>query len=135
MPWSNSDKELSLLLAYRPPQPPSQEGGNTGKLCDILKNLSGDSVIIGDINLPGISWETTHSDAAGSEFLETVNDMFMVQHVDFPTHDSGSTIDLVVSSSAELVSGVKSVGKLGSSDHVELWVEVCGPIKLSLIHI
>ena len=129
IPWSNAKGELSLVLAYRPPRSPGEDAGNTSKLCNVIKSLEGESLVIGDINLPGISWDVLHSDAAGREFLDTVQDKFMVQHVDFPTHDSGSIIDLVLSTNADLVSSVKPVGKLGSSDHVIFVAEVCGPIK------
>ena len=48
----------------------------------------------------------------------------MTQHVDFPTHRSGSTLDLVLSSSPSLVSSVSDVGKLGKSDHSMLLIDI-----------
>ena len=91
-----------------------------------MKNLQGPSIVIGDINLPEIDWDRLHSDVAGREFLDTVQDVFMTQHVNFPTHDSGSTIDLVLSSNPDLVSSVSPIGKLGSSEHAMMMIQVAG---------
>ena len=52
----------------------------------------------------------------------------MTQHLNFATHDSGTKPDLVLSLSEDLVSSVKSVGKLGSSDHVMIEIQVSGSL-------
>ena len=125
IPWNKSDV-ISLMLAYRTHKRSGDDNSNTLRLCEAVKSLSGSSLVIGDINLPGIDWGRMHSDAAGKEFFDTIQDCFMEQLVDFPTHDSGSTLDLVISSSPDLVSSVQPVGKLGSSDHVMMMIQVCG---------
>ena len=127
VPWKNED-ELSLVLAYRPPRTAKADDGNTSRLCSVIRGMKGPSVVIGDINLPGIDWERLYADSMGKEFLETVQDTFLSQHVDFPTHISGSTLDLVLSSSPDIVASVKPVGRLGSSDHEMLVIELAGPV-------
>ena len=54
--------DLSLVFAYRPP---SEDAENTEKLCNIVRKLSGTSLLIGDINLSGIDWNRMHSDGEG----------------------------------------------------------------------
>ena len=48
-----------------------------------------------------------------------------------PTHSKGNTLDLVLSSSSELISGVSAGGFLGSSDHVMLDMDLVGPEQLN----
>ena len=43
--------------------------------------------------------------------------IFLTQHIDFPTHRSGTTPDLVLSSNEELVTSVEDCGNIGASDH------------------
>jgi hypothetical protein len=44
--------------------------------------------------------------AAGRDFLSTVKDKFMSQHVDFATHNSEDILDLVLSTAPNLISSV-----------------------------
>ena len=39
--------KLNLILVYRPP---SSDAENLGKLCDIVRNVDHDTLIIGDFN-------------------------------------------------------------------------------------
>ena len=43
--------------------------------------------------------------------------MFLTQHVNFPTHNSGTMPGLVFSSEENLILSAESAGTLGSSDH------------------
>ena len=84
-------------------------------------------MFIGDFNLPGIDWNMLHSDNPGENvFLKVVQDRFLTQHVDFPTQDSGNTLDLVLSSTPELVHSVQDFGTLGKSDHRLLQISITG---------
>ena len=84
-------------------------------------------MFIGDFNLPGIDWNMLHSDNPGENvFLKVVQDRFLTQHVDFPTQDSGNTLDLVLSSTPELVLSVQDFGTLGKSDHRLLQISITG---------
>ena len=62
-------------------------------------------------------------------FLDVLDRKFWTQHVDFPTHKEGNTLDLSTSSSPDLVSGVRSDGYLGSGDHTMVWVDMVGPAR------
>ena len=54
-------------------------------------------VIMGDFNYPSVNWETLESNTLGEEFIDLVNDCYLIQHVNTPTRDS-SVLDLVFSS-------------------------------------
>ncbi len=45
---------LNFVLAYRPP---SSRQENTVELCDLLRKLDSNTIVIGDINLPNIDWK------------------------------------------------------------------------------
>ena len=64
--------------------------------------------------------------------LQAVIENHYVQHVDFPTLPAaGTRPDLVLSSDANLVYDVQSVGALGTSDHTMLLVTVAGATQRS----
>lgn len=124
---------IALVLVYRPHNlynSPVTEKANNEKLCSVLENTRGSTVYIGDFNYSDIDW--THFHAAkpcSRDFLNTVQDCFLTQHIDFATRASSGTIpDLVLSSDSSLVHGISDIGKLGSSDHSMLPIEVAGEL-------
>ena len=128
IPWGRGEV-IKLVLVYRPPETPGSpaDGGNTGRLCSLLRSLGGRTVVLGDFNLPGIDWTRSWSPSAGERMvLETMGDMFWEQMVREPTHRQGNTLDLCLTSSLELVAGVEVVAPLGNSDHMGLEVSLVG---------
>ena len=91
-----------------------------------MRKCEGRYVICGDFNYPGIKWGESRSDAKGREFVELVEAKFMHQHVNIATHISGNTLDLVLSSTENLVGETSTEGRLGSSDHeiIKFLVEI-----------
>ena len=90
-------------------------------------SVKGPALFIGDFNFPGIDWNLMYSENEGERyFLNMLQDKFYTQHVDFPTHDKGNILDLVVSSSSNLVHSVEDFGKLGKSDHRILKINLNG---------
>ena len=82
--------EVILVLLYRPhhiyketviQQNLTEE--NNEKLCDILQLIPKPYVMVGDLNYSNINWETMTSDAVGVPFLESVQDNFLSQHINF----------------------------------------------------
>ena len=51
------------------------------------------------------------------DFIETVNDLFLFQHIEFATHRSGTMPDLVLSSYPNFIIVVENCESLGSSEH------------------
>ena len=77
------------------------------------------SVIVGDFNLPDISWSTLNSLTPQSSALcDLVFRHNLIQLVDFPTHSKGSTLDLVLTGSDDLILNLHKVSSFSlSSDH------------------
>ena len=117
------DKSLNVVLAYRPP---SAGAENTEHLCEILRNLPANSLVIGDINLPKIDWNTLTSDNRGRALVETIEEESLHQVVDFTTHIKGNILDLVITNCPEKIISIIDSGRLGKSDHSMLLIEVEG---------
>ena len=83
---------LELVLVYRPHNLYDEKdvSQNNSLLCDVLHSVPTGSVIVGDFNCSDIDWSTLSAEAS-KQILDTVNDCFMVQHIDFPTQRSSST--------------------------------------------
>ena len=130
IPWGGGGTEsIKLLLVYRPPETPGSpaDGGNTERLCNLLRNQRGRVVVCGDFNLPKIDWERGWSPCGGERMvLDTLEDMFWHQMVREPTHRLGNTLDLCMTSSLELIAGVEVTAPLGNSDHSGLEVNMVG---------
>ena len=96
---------------------PNSTKNNDDELCEWIRGIRGNFVIIGDFNLPDIRWQSRCAGAKGRRFMETLKDRFMHQHVESETHNSGNVLDLIISNNEESVSDVAVIGKLGKSDH------------------
>ena len=97
-------EEMKIVLVYRPPGTPGGlgEGGNTERLCNLLRGLRGRTLVVGDFNLPHTDWDRGWSRCGGEMLVvDTVGDMFWSQLVRGPTHRLGNTLDLVMTSSLE----------------------------------
>ena len=132
-----SGGSLNLVLLYRPHnlyESPDTEMVNNNKLCEVLSSVRNPAVFVGDFNLSDIDWGTLHGTRACSrQFLDTCQDNFLTQHVDFTTRQSSNTSpDLVLSTDESLVHGVSDIGKLGSSDHTMMTIEVVGELPASV---
>ena len=96
---------------------------NTNKLCDILTKVPKNSIIIGDINLPGIDWANHCADSKSSDFFNAINDNFMTQMIDFPTHVKGNILDLLITDVPDTIVNIEDIGRLGKSDHCMILFE------------
>ena len=125
---------VALVLVYRPHNlynSPDNEKVNNERLRNVLENTRGPTVYIGDFNYSDIDWTHLHAGKPSSrDFLETVQNFFLTQHVDFATRARSDTMpDLVLSTDSNLVHGVSDIGKLGSSDHSMMLIEVAGELS------
>ena len=119
---------LTLTIVYRSP---NSSPDNNKLLCDLIRKTAGPTVIVGDFNYSGIDWESGTFDSASKPFFNATEDVFLTQCVDFPTHDSGNILDLVLTTNPALVDSVQDVGKLGKSDHKSILVSLNLSPKLS----
>ena len=101
---------------------------NNYNLLKAIKNSPKQSVLIGDFNYSDIDWKNrTASAKISKDFLELVEDKFLKQCIDFPTHNSGKTLGLVLTQ-GELVISCENLGKLGSSDHRMILTHIRGEV-------
>ena len=107
-------RDLAIFVVYRSP---NSSKPNDESLCKLMKEMTGDYVVIGDFNYPGIRWASGGSDAKGRAFYDVIEDNYMIQHVDEPTHINGNILDLIISREDNLVQRVRMEGRLGKSDH------------------
>ena len=107
---------------------------NDKELHTMIKHMSLNSgfksvLIMGDFNHPGINWTpdpvitTVHRDSSHPEhqFVDTLNDSFLHQHVTLPTRDregqKSKTDDLLLTNDKEMLNNIEHIGHLGESDH------------------
>ena len=112
-----ADRSALLLCAmYRPPrQGPSSLQYLTDKLDDLLTVYSCSHVlVVGDLN--------HHLERHAYESLLTVQGL--TDHVTFPTHERGGTLDPVISDLQEDTLQCHQLGLVGSSDHHAVLTQV-----------
>ena len=88
-----------------------------------MKNIEPNSFIIGDLNLPGINWETLTTDKKGEGILEACLEMGLEQLINFPTHNKGNILDVIITNRSDCALNITDVGLLGKSDHCMIWLE------------
>jgi hypothetical protein len=87
-------------------------------LTQMVKEMHGPSVMVGDFNLPGINWmEHTATGLKQVQFLDACEETSTEQLVTFPTQVKGDTLDLVLTNIPHRVLDVEDLGRLGTSDH------------------
>ena len=75
------------------------------------------------MNYGGIDWVLGSANTEGRGFFDATQDVFLEQHVHFPTYE-GSVLDLVLASNDVQVVSVEDVGNLGKSKHSILQIAV-----------
>ena len=115
-------EELKFTLLYRSPNAPAE---TIIELAGLISKVERNSIILGDFNLPGIDWQSGTAAGHGSiSVKEACDDTFLEQLVGFPTHVKGNTLDLLLTNIPERVLDIESIGRLGSSDHMILKIQV-----------
>ena len=112
---------LKIILVYRPP---GAGQNNTEALCELMRNLDRQTLIIGDVNLPDIDWLDLTSSARGRPVLTTALEEGLDQLVHFATHTKGNTLDLVLTNCPDKIISINDGGRVGKSDHCILNIEV-----------
>jgi hypothetical protein len=80
---------------------------------------------MGDFNYPNIDWEKLDGDTNSLEFLNLVQDCFLVQHVNVPTRGD-NILDLVFTSEDNMVENIEVREHFSSSDHnIIVWTLNC----------
>ena len=64
------DNDLSIFVIYRSPNSTRE---NDEQLCALINWMRGQFVVVGDLNFPGIRWETTRGVDASTNPLKTIS--------------------------------------------------------------
>src|SRR6218665_3546085 len=97
---------LTVFNIYRPPtssnysQKPSVFLDEFPSLLSLAATTPNEFVLVGDFNVH----VDTPSDTFPSSFLNLLSSVNLVQHVNFPTHIENHTLDLLITSTASLLS-------------------------------
>ena len=127
LPDQNFHSKLLFGCIYRKGSTSTE---NNVQLLKILKESTKHSdllTICGDFNFKTINWKL-HSpgNSTEAEFLETIDDLFLDQHIYEFTRKRGtdkpSLLDLVISDQSQILSKPRILDPLGKSDHsVLVW--------------
>jgi len=86
-------KSLTACNMYRSP---SSSRTDDEILCNVIKKavqqIKRDIIIVGDFNFPEINWDSKQSNNnsySSTLFLDTIQNLLLTQHVDFPTRARG----------------------------------------------
>ena len=135
---TNQDKNSEDIHIYCFYHSPNSSVEMTAEVMDYIKTIPRSSILVGDFNYPEVDWCTlTCGNPQSQEFLDTVNNSFLNQHVDFKTNftpnpDGSVTatcIDLVLTNEDNLIASVKPIGQLGASHHSIIQVEIIVPSR------
>ena len=128
----NDNEDIQIYLIYRPHKLYNDDNVKTNNenLTKLIKSSRGHSIFVGDFNYRDIDWQNNMAvDSQSNLFLDATNDCFLSQLVTFPTHISGSLLDLVLTSHPNLIQSVEDIGYIGKSDHRAIKIEVKSGIK------
>ena len=110
---------LGVLCMYRPPGSVVLDDEDMTNIIRNFLNCRFDyNVIVGDFNLPDISWPSKASSSSGQMFLNFCQDNFLEQHVNsFTRLASRAILDLVLTTQGTRISSVSVGEEFASSDH------------------
>ena len=119
--------KLLIGCVYRSPNSSQEDNNHLRELITKVTNMKYSHLLImGDFNFPGINWATwstrsQNEDDEEYQFLESLRDGFLFQHVLQPTRVRGenepSTLDLLLTNEEGMVDEIELVSPLGKSDH------------------
>ena len=113
------DSYVNVFLVYRPP---NNSAHNFEKLCELIRSVPNNSIVVGDFNFPHIDWENlTANGQQSTEFLDLCIENNLHQYVSFGTHNRNNILDLVLCNDECIVS-INDLGPLGNSDHTMIQI-------------
>lgn len=107
---------LNIGVCYRPP---ALDSTLNEMLFERIRQSCrlGKTLIMGDFNYPAIDWDLVKAQGREEvEFLDVVNDNFMLQYVNKPTRGN-AILDLVLCNDPDRIGSVEVMEPLGTSDH------------------
>ena len=99
---------------------PTIDDCELNRLYSTIRQASKDeTMVMGDFNFPTINWQTYEAEGKGVEFRNLIIESCLNQHVTDPTRKE-NVLDLVLTSSPEMIDEVLVNENLGNSDHNSL---------------
>ena len=112
---------MNCLVVYRSPN----LGNRDPELLSLMSNNGPWDIVLGDFNLPTINWKTkTSGTRAEDQYIELFQDLFPEQVVDFPTHQAGNVLDLVLVKEKQVIESIVAIPEEAISDHYPLLMKV-----------
>ena len=112
---------LLLVVIYRPPYSSNHPVTVNAFIEEFSQRMSTDPLLItGDFNIH----VNSKSDNDVLKFLDLLQSMGLRQHVEFPTHVSGNTLDLVITREVDSLFGSKPQPDHCFSDHIAILFEL-----------
>lgn len=113
--------DLLIGVCYRSENYAIVGSNNDDRLYELIKEVGDRHVLLmGDFNFPDIDWAINSVNASENSdcrrFFNCLEDLFLTQHVLQPTRGN-SVLDLILTREPDLVSKVKVIDNLDSSDH------------------
>lgn len=123
----NKSKEIEVGVCYRSPSASAEEKSS---LWDSIKRHSRvNTVVIGDFNYGDIDWKVVHTTGEGQEFIDLINDCFLVQHVETCTRGL-KILDLIFSTELDMIENIEIGCPVSNSDHCTItWELICDSIQ------
>ena len=119
---NSKNAEIRIHIIYRSP---NSARTNDEDLCEWIREMRGQNVLIGDFNFPDIDWAMGTAGPKGRNFHDATTEMFMEQHVIEATHNSGNILDLVLCDRENMISELTMEGRFGKSDHDIVSFNMC----------
>ena len=122
---SHSQHLVSLWVVYRPPTTGMYPTflAEFEELVGEIQTSPGVPLLVGDFNVH----VNVPSDNNSSKFLSLLESANLVQHVTFPTHQRGHTLDLIITRANTLMVDRLLSNMSVSSDHWSVLFQVCVP--------
>jgi len=110
-----------FIAVYRPPQYGSSAKEYVNKLVESLELLcqvAWPVIIVGDLNCPGINWQSNSSplDGVQDKLLDCIVEFGFTQCVELPTRGS-NILDLILVNEPSIMSALSVLDPDGNSDH------------------
>jgi hypothetical protein len=116
-------KTWILVLFYRPPSANDNFNTNMGEVLSNIKNAGFRNILlIGDLNMPGINWDTNTSSVYTESNMCNMFDQYNLAQLNHnPSRECNSNVlDVVVANVSFKISDIKCGKSLIKSDHYEL---------------
>ena len=121
-------QKVLIGCVYRSPNSTEENSKKINKFIEKLGNIKNTSLILlGDYNYPKITWNEDggHTeDKKSDEFLNSVRDAYLIQHVLKPTRyregQRENVLDLIFTVKEETIESLNYIPPLGKSDHCAL---------------